>query len=320
MKKINVLVTSAGVATAVNVISALRLSKKYQFKIVAIDASKYASGLYLADKYYLVPTINNPYYFEKIVDICKKECIDIIFPLFSKEISIFAEKAKFLKELNFKLLLPEPKIVEICDNKVKFYQFLENYGFCFPKLIKKPIDNNQVKFPLFMKPIKGSSTKNSFKIENPIELNYFLYKYPDNLIQEFIEGKEYTIDCLAIEGRTIAAIPRIRLNVKDGKTIVGKTIKHLKIIELSEELIKNLKFHGPCNIQIIENNFGDCFIIEMNPRLAAGGLPLSVRSGVNIPELIVDYLMGNQIQPIKDFQDNLVMIRFFNEIFFYESN
>ena len=45
----NILVTSAGVATGVNVISALRSSTKYRCSITSADMSKDSAGLYLSD-------------------------------------------------------------------------------------------------------------------------------------------------------------------------------------------------------------------------------------------------------------------------------
>ena len=57
--KINVLITSAGVMSAVNIIKSLKLQKEINVEIVATDVDKYAAGLYLADKYYISPPLIN---------------------------------------------------------------------------------------------------------------------------------------------------------------------------------------------------------------------------------------------------------------------
>ena len=43
--------------------------------VVATDASELGPAIYDADKYYIVPPINEPGYIDKILDICKKEQI-----------------------------------------------------------------------------------------------------------------------------------------------------------------------------------------------------------------------------------------------------
>ncbi|MCX7879307.1 MAG: ATP-grasp domain-containing protein [Ignavibacteria bacterium] len=315
MEKVNVLITSAGVATAVNLIYALRSSKKYQFTIVAVDMNQYSAGLYLSDKWYLVPQINDPNYIPKILELCKKHNIYILFPLFSKEIIIFSKNLKLFEDEKINILIPSPDIIDICDNKLNFYKFLKNNNFLFPEIIDtKTLDENFT-FPLLIKPISGSSTKNVYKIEDYLDLNYYTQKYKNSIIQKFISGTEYTVDCLAIKGETIVAIPRIRILVKDGKSIVGKTVKKNNLMEIARELIKKINFNGPCNIQMIEDANKNIYIIEMNPRFAAGGLTLSVKSGANIPEMIVEYFMGEKLEPIKDFEDELIMIRYFSDIF-----
>lgn len=50
-------------------------------KIDATDISSYAPPLYMADKQYLVPCIDEPPYIDKILDICrtKKLCSNYLY-------------------------------------------------------------------------------------------------------------------------------------------------------------------------------------------------------------------------------------------------
>ena len=48
---------------------------------------------------------------------------------------------------------------------------------------------------MLAKPIYGRGSKNIFTIKNKLEYNFFKSK-KDFLIQNFINGDEYTIDCL----------------------------------------------------------------------------------------------------------------------------
>jgi len=55
--KFNILVTSAGVMSAVSIIKSLRYQKEFEVEIISTDADNYAPGLYLSDIHYVSPTI-----------------------------------------------------------------------------------------------------------------------------------------------------------------------------------------------------------------------------------------------------------------------
>ena len=83
--EITVMITSAGVATAGNIISAFKSQTEKNIKIVAVDINPLAAGLYLSDSYYIVPRSTNEKYIPTILDICGKEKVDLILPLHSSE-------------------------------------------------------------------------------------------------------------------------------------------------------------------------------------------------------------------------------------------
>ena len=74
-------------------------------------------------------------------------------------------------------------------------------------------------------------------------------KYPKSIVQDFIDGCEYTVDCLVCDGKVYVCSPRSRLSVKDGKSIVGKTFRHERLIALVKKLLIDMGIHGPCNVQ-----------------------------------------------------------------------
>ena len=121
--KVKVLITSAGVASAINVISALKKSSKFELYIHASDMSKNAAGLYLADDYSLTPPSSDKKYISKIIEIVDKNKIDFIFPIHSSEIELFSSSLSLLKEKNIGLLVPKPKSVNLCNSKNIFFEY-----------------------------------------------------------------------------------------------------------------------------------------------------------------------------------------------------
>ena len=67
-----------------------KMSMEPGSKLVATDLSPYAPALYMADKQYLVPRIDDPAYMDVILDICEKEEINAVTTFIDPEIEILA--------------------------------------------------------------------------------------------------------------------------------------------------------------------------------------------------------------------------------------
>ncbi|MEZ5334864.1 MAG: ATP-grasp domain-containing protein [Methanolobus sp.] len=320
MCETTILLTSAGVATACNVISALRNQKEKDIRIVSVDLNPLAAGLYLSDSFYTVPRSTDPEFIPVIIDICRKESVDMVLPLHSSETIVFSRNIDKFHDEGITLQLSNPEAIEKCVDKLSFHRFMDKNNFpCpltyLPGEVDEELISGKIEFPLFLKPRSGSSSKNSFKVDNKKELDFYVNSFPESIVQEFVPGIEYTVDILAdSNSNLVAAIPRERIEVKDGKAVKCRTVKDEAIISLSTDLIKKIGLSGPANIQIIKS--GDKLkVIEINPRFAAGGLPLSTAAGVNIPLLLIKMLLGEKIQMMPEFKENLYMIRYLTEIF-----
>ena len=81
-----------------------------------------------------------------------------------------------------------------------------------------------------------------------------------------------------------------------------------------KKLLEDLDYQGPCNVQIFKNK-DNLKLIEINPRMSAGGLLLTLEAGINIPELMLrDYYYGLK-NILLDFKPNIYMYKITNEIF-----
>src|SRR4030042_5654420 len=134
IKKINVLLTSVGVATGPNVISSLKLTKDLKFKIIGTDIDWLAAGLYLCDKKYITPKISDSNYIENLLDICRNEKIDVMIPLLSKEISIIAEHKTIFERLGVRLAVSDIGTIRLCNDKNLFARFLLERDLPGPKI------------------------------------------------------------------------------------------------------------------------------------------------------------------------------------------
>ena len=138
------------------------------------------------------------------------------------------------------------------------------------------------------------------------------------IIQEFIKGQEYTIDfCCDFNSRFLGAVIRERLEVRDGKSTKGITIRNNSIRETLRTFVEQIGYVGPGNLQGIVDKDGLFHIIEFNPRFAAGGLPLTIYVGFNIPYIVCKMILNPDITipEFTDYPDGIVMLRFFTENF-----
>jgi carbamoyl-phosphate synthase large subunit len=291
-------------------------------KVISVDASPLTAGLYLSDKHYIISRISDPNYINILLDICRKEVIKLIIPTIDTELLILSQNKKIFEKKGIRIAISDTKVIEICSNKLKTFQFfkenniptVETFSYCQVDRIEK------LNYPLFIKPCSGSASINTYKIHNRKELN-FLINYIDNpVIQEYAEGKEFTMDILAdFNGKVLNVVPRERIEVRAGEINKGRTVKDEKIIEYAKNITEKLRAIGPITIQCFKKG-SEIKFTEINPRIG-GGYPLSFAAGANYPELLIRMVLGEKIAPrLGDFEENLIMLRWEDAVFIKEGN
>ncbi|MCK4271646.1 ATP-grasp domain-containing protein [bacterium] len=315
-----IFLTGAGTASAINVIKALRRQNELAVYIVTGDMNPLAAGLYLGDKHLLLPPATDEEYIPRVLEICRRESIQIMLPIFSKEISVFARHKKRFAQEGIAISVSDPSVVEMCNSKVRTHRFFIEHQIPAPKMYT-PEDLDQpenVDFPLFIKPEDGRSSMNTFKIRDAFQLAFFKKYIPNPVVMEYVDGTEYTVDVLAdLNGEVMVAVPRVRLNTKAGQCVIGQTVRSPKIVQMVKRITRAAGIHGQCNIQCIQRKSdGRLFFIEINPRFAAGGLMLAVAAGANIPLLLIKMLLGRPIEKKElQYKPGVYMLRYWEELF-----
>lgn len=313
----NILFLSAG--RRVELINCFRRAlKSYNTagKLIAVDISETAPAIYFADAFYIVPRITEANFIDSIIEVCRKENVKLIVPTIDTELLPLAKSKKRIEdESKARVLVSDESVIEICRNKFMTQEFFRRYGFGVPRLItESEIKNGDLKYPLFIKPLDGSSSINAFKINNEAELQFFMAYIKDPIIQEFVEGEEFTVDAfLDFEGNPITIVPRRRLAARGGEISKGLIIKDREIIEEIRRLLGILKPIGDITIQCLKTNEGIKFI-EINPRFG-GGAPMGIRVGANTPLNIYKLLNGEKLYYNEDYQDNILALRFDETIY-----
>ncbi len=309
----NILITSA--SRKVSLVRNFKKALNKTGKIYAADINVNSPALYFADEYLIVPRSDDPNFINFIIDFCKKKDIKLIIPTRDEELILFAENKDLFDERNIEIMVSDVEAIEICQDKEKFIDFCENNGFGIPKTYKNLESIKKEDFPLFLKPVVGKSGKDTFKVNSFEELNEILINDNDFIIQECVEAPEYTIDLFAdFKGNVISAVPRQRVYVWGGESLVTKTVKNDNIINESVRLSQKLELKGHNTIQCFFD--GEIIkFIEINPRFG-GAASISFESGANSAEFLIKLINNESLESkIGEFKDNLISLRFVEDYF-----
>ena len=239
---------------------------KKSYYVIGIDSNEIGLAKKYCDEFYKSPTGKDIKFIKFIEKIGIK--VDMIFLFVDEELDIVSKNIHKLNKIQNKLILSPFRTINICNDKLQFEKFFTKFkNINLPKF-KKNKKN-------IIKPKIGRGSKNIFITENRKITNSF-QKDNNFIVQEFIEGIEYTVDCLFDKnGRLIFSLPRERL-VAQNVSIIGKVIKNKKINNLMELIGSKLNFYGPVNVQIIIKK-DQIYLIEINPRLS-GSIIFSIKS------------------------------------------
>ncbi|KPJ93754.1 MAG: hypothetical protein AMJ53_06635 [Gammaproteobacteria bacterium SG8_11] len=285
-------------------------------RVIAGDANPISVSFFsVADEYVVIPYADDPHFAEKMLEICQNKKVDILIPAVDEELVKLAKvKDLFISQGVF-LLLSEPETLEKCFDKWEFYLEMKSLGVPVPATFqnKEDLTND---FPLILKPRRGRGSSGIFILDDVNDLDYAIKKSKNYILQEYIEGTEYTVDTLSdLQGRFIYGSPRIRLKTDSGISVTGKT-KHDPIaIQWIEKILNQLKIIGPANVQYIKSR-GKIYFLEINPRLAGGG---ALAQGAGIPYMqdIINLVRGDNI-PVRQAKEGVVMLRYWSEVFIDE--
>ena len=242
--------------------------------------------------------------------------ISIVLPFVDPAIEV----AELLKAGNQDLFIPTcgKDICHIMFDKVLSERWFIEKGLPIPPSFSQ---NDQIQFPIIVKPRTGSASKGIKVIEDAEEWDKLDNK--DNyVIQQFIaDREEYTVDCyVTTSGKIISIVPRLRILTAGGEVMNSETRRDKDLIAISEKVLMSGNFKGPVTIQFLrDKKTGAAYIMEINPRLG-GGVITSIEAGADITEFILRNYLGEELQPCDNWKDRTLMTRYFKEVIFYADN
>jgi carbamoyl-phosphate synthase large subunit len=322
MSETTVLVTGVGATTGISVIKGLRQQQEFRVKVVGTDSNQanLIAGSSLCDVFHTVPLAADPNYLQSLLTICQRERVQLLIPIVDPEILVLTDNKEIFEKSGVQLVVSDPETVTICDDKYATVMFLKQHDIPTPwtMLAEEVADPKSLTYPVFMKPRHGVGSVNAMRVDSPQEFIWTKSRVSDMVVQEYLEGEEFTTDVLAdFDGRVLAVVPRQRLETKSGISYKGRTCRDETLIHWGGLIAEVLNIRGPANIQCIVSKKRPIYF-EVNPRFS-GGLPLTIAAGVNGPWWTLKLMHGqkqpNGLLPFKE----VVMTRYWMETFYHDS-
>lgn len=286
-------------------------------KIIGCDMQLSAPALTAADIAITVPSVYDEAYIPALVSICKEYKVTAIISLNDLELPILSEVREKFLEMGVTIIVSSPEVIDICFDKYKTANYIKSLGLNTPKTYlglaeaKSAIENDELNFPLVIKPRWGSGSIGIEFVDNLAELEmvYKLLQHKvaksilgkisstsDNylLIQQKICGSEYGLDIMNdLNGNHIAVSVKQKLGMRSGETDKAITVDNPEIRSIGSKLGQSLKHIGNLDVDVLEQK-GCFYVLELNPRFG-GGFPFSYEAGVNLPGAIIAWLKGEKV-------------------------
>lgn len=282
-----------------------------KLEIYGSDIDINAPALYFCDKKVISPRIKSDEYIPFLMDLCINEKINAIIPTIDTDLYVLAENKEAFENIGIKIVVSMLEIVKCCRDKRLTYQLFKSVGFNSPEATDCSSEYKGP-FPALIKPYDGSSSINIFKIDSYDSLDCFKSIVPNYIIQPFIDGEEYTVDCFCdFKGNPIFITPRKRLAVRSGEVLKTEIVQDKTIIEEIKYLLKKIRFCGPVTFQLIKEKCTKMnWYIEINARFG-GGAPLSINAGADSALALIKLLNGEVVKfKDKAAEDGAVFSRF----------
>ena len=189
--------------------------------------------------------------------------VDLFLPFIDEELLAIARGWQSIPApLASRIALSPPTAVLACVDKCSFQKACELAGL--------PIAPTPTGAPAFFKPRYGRGSKGVVAIRD--EMTFALMRERDGVLQQLIEGDEYTVDAIfSPDSRLLATVARRRIRAA-GVSTIGEVVIDKALHGLAETLGRHWFFRYAINFQVIRDGNGRDWLIELNPRLSGSAI------------------------------------------------
>jgi carbamoylphosphate synthase large subunit len=346
LKRVNVLITCAGGVISPSHIGSLRDNPDGRsLRVVATDATIPCIAQYVADRFYQVPFGSSPDYVERLLDICTRESVEVVFPASHEEALVLARNRKMFEEVGTVIAVSKFSVLELACNKKLAYQKLKDAGLPYAEFYavktfaefeeaaaKLGIDSKKVVMKTLVsrggrgtRILTKGNTFGLFLNEKPgfLEQDYDMVcqmlrnvdaaHFPELVLMEYLPGPIVSVDFLTKDGHALIVVPKIRVFGNASQTLVGKVHRDPDVEESITRISEVFGFDYNVNIELAYTSAGAALPFDFNPRIAAS-VAFCSAVGANLIYFALKMALGEEV-PKVEVKDGIMMLRSFKELY-----
>lgn len=311
----NILFCSAG--RRVELLKDFRMSLSPNSRIIATDMSPYAPALYVADAYYLVPSIFDEKYITTILDICKQEKIQAVTTLIDPEIEILAKHRSEFEAMGILVLAPDENSAAICFDKYKFFQHLKKNGIATPNTYDSfsaashAVEAGELNFPVFVKPRTGSGSVGARQVDTLEMLERACNEDTSLIIQELMSGGDMDADVYidTVSHLPVSIFAKKKIEKKIGGASKTVSFKDDRLFDFLNRALSSFNFSGPIDVDFFYQN-DKYYLSEINPRFGGAYLH-AYGAGLDFIKMIENNVCGTENTTcFGNYEENITMMMY----------
>lgn len=328
-KNLTVMVSACGYQFMPALADCIKDNGERNIRIVGTDMNDDPTIRQMVDVYYKVPAAKDPNYIDIVLDICKKEKVDIYLPTMSYELVKLIENLDRFEEASVKVSVSNRFSIETTCNKLKFYEFMRDNNL--PMVDFYPAHNieevkeafDKLGYPnkaVCMKALESSGSRgirivdpkkkrfdilfgekpNSFFIsyEELMEILSEKEEMPEVVVMEAIPGAEFSVDLVADHGKVLYICARKSDTIIASIPQSATLFKDEKAYKICEDVVRLLELDGQADFDFKYDTNGNPVLMEVNPRIAAT-MKIFKEGGMNLVYLRIKQLLGENLPVIE---------------------
>ncbi|MBQ2658411.1 MAG: ATP-grasp domain-containing protein [Erysipelotrichaceae bacterium] len=344
LRDITVLVSACAYQFMPGLVDCLKNNGERNVRIVGTDMNYDETVLQMVDVFYQVPKAKDPSYCNIVLDICKKEKVDIVLPTMSAELIPLLNNKQRFEEAGIRISISNRESIETTNNKLRFYEFMKDNGLpmvdfyrvhnvdemkeAFIKLrypekavCVKSLESSGSRGIRIIDPSKSrfdilfNEKPNSFYIsyDELIEILSEKDKMPEMVAMEALPGEEFSVDLVADKGEVLYMCARQSNTIIASIPQVATLFEEKKAYEICKKVVRLLRLDGNADFDFRYNIQGDPILMEVNPRIAAT-MAIFKAGGMNLPYLRIKQLLGEKL-PKGRIEYGIRMVRRYIDMF-----
>jgi len=326
-ERVRVLMTCVGGQLSPWLLQALKRCERLRIDTVGTDGRADALGRTYADSFHQVPFGDDPSYIDRMLELCVREKIDVLFPTSDEEaLALAVHQQRFAAE-NVKVSCPPEDMAALMRNKADMYDHLAGKGLSLPEyrrvrniaeLRRAAAEFGYPGRDFVVKPTVGRGGRGVWVISarvptmaernkglaiDALDLDDYLGAAQDDrfdelLVMPMLAGDMFDVDVLAdAQGNPFYLVPRHRYHVRTTPFRGCWIDRHPEVLELAAKTQGMLRLPNLFDYDIIQDGDGRPWLLEVNPRMSAS-VAVSVLHGVNLLEFTVLMLLGEKVPEV----------------------